>query len=350
MNYRRALNRQALLVPKDDICVNYGGAPTEAELIHGGRVKLSHLSVKFHENLERFNILYLVSSALPPYPEELAKWAKKSGAKLVLNQNGVAYPAWAGERHKLINDQLGRILHLADYVIYQSEFCKQSADRYLGISEAPYQVLYNCVDTQEFVPVTNKKPTEPWILLAAGTHQQYERVKSVLETVSQLRMRGRYVRLILAGKLDFPLSETRYNDLVREFNAYEWVERLPPFSKKAARELYRRAHVLLHPKYKDPCPTVVIEAMSSGVPVVGSKSGGMAELVGSDAGVLIEVPESWHEMHVPGAIETADAVELLMRDWLPKSRAARRRAELFYNKEDWLDRHAQIFESLLRPE
>ncbi|MDH3692559.1 MAG: glycosyltransferase family 4 protein, partial [Gammaproteobacteria bacterium] len=216
--------------------------------------------------------------------------------------------------------------------------------------EAPHQILYNCVDTREFVPLANKKPTEPWILLAAGTHQQYERVRSVLETVSQLRARGRDVRLILAGKLDFPLAETNYNDLVRELNAYEWIERLPPFSQEAARDLYRRAHLLLHPKYKDPCPTVVIEGMSSGVPVVGSNSGGMEELIGSDAGVLIEVPESWYEMHVPGTIEMADAVELLMRDWLPRSRAARRRAELLFNKEDWLDRHAEIFESLLRPE
>ncbi len=60
-----------------------------------------------------------------------------------------------------------------------------------------------------------------------------------------------------------------------------------------APELYRAAHVVLHPKYKDPCPTVPIEAMACGVPVVGSRSGGTPELVSPDAGVLVDVEDVW---------------------------------------------------------
>ena len=50
------------------------------------------------------------------------------------------------------------------------------------------------------------------------------------------------------------------------------------------RELMRRAHLLLHTKVKDPCPSAVIEAMACGLPVVYPASGGTVELVGDEAG------------------------------------------------------------------
>ena len=54
------------------------------------------------------------------------------GAAIVVNQNGVAYPAWAGLRTDEINEPLREALNAADYVFFQSEFCKSSADRFLG--------------------------------------------------------------------------------------------------------------------------------------------------------------------------------------------------------------------------
>ena len=61
----------------------------------------------------------------------------------------------------------------------------------------------------------------------------------------------------------------------------------------------RRADLLLHTKYNDPCPTVVLEAMASGLPVVYSASGGVPELVGEEAGVGIPAPFDWEHDHPP---------------------------------------------------
>ena len=49
--------------------------------------------------------------------------------------------------------------------------------------------------------------------------------------------------------------------------------------------MLRRAHVLLHTKVNDPCPTAVIEAMACGLPVAYPASGGTVELVGDEAGI-----------------------------------------------------------------
>ena len=42
--------------------------------------------------------------------------------------------------------------HEANYVFWQSKFCKLSADKFLGKRRGPGEILYNCVDTNFFVP------------------------------------------------------------------------------------------------------------------------------------------------------------------------------------------------------
>src|SRR5579871_133498 len=102
--FRWQLQRTALSPRSAVPAVNYGDAlsPDGAGLVHGGRVKLLHLAREFPSATD-FNILYLVSSALPRFALDFTDWAQKRGARLVWNQNGVAYPAWFGNRSEEIN-------------------------------------------------------------------------------------------------------------------------------------------------------------------------------------------------------------------------------------------------------
>jgi glycosyltransferase involved in cell wall biosynthesis len=83
--------------------------------------------------------------------------------------------------------------------------------------------------------------------------------------------------------------------------------------------------------------------MACGVPVVGSRSGGLPELVGADGGLLVEVPETWEAMPVPDPGQMAEAVTAIMGDWPRWSRAARARAEARFGTDAWVARHAAIF-------
>ena len=106
-------------------------------------------------------------------------------------------------------------------------------------------------------------------------------------------------------------------------------------------------HVLLHPKYMDPCPTVVIEALASGLPVVGPASGGLPELVDAGSGRLLPVPEDWEHMHTPDSRAMAAAVGEIAADWPGFSTRARQRALALFRVEPGVARHGQIFEQLL---
>ena len=345
--FQRRLESIGLSPRRGAPALNYGDAlaPDSAGLIHGGRVKLLHLAEEFPPSASDFNLLYLVSSAPPEFALELVDWARKRGAKLVWNQNGVAYPAWYGSRVEQINAPMRQLRARADYIFYQSAFCRDCAGRFLGEVNTPGEIAFNCVDTTRFQPA-EAPDTSVCKLLAAGSHHESYRVMSVLAAVAELKRRKCPVMLHLAGRLLWKGAEAEVAAHIRELGIAENILRIPPYRQEDAPAIYQAAHILLHPKYKDPCPTVPIEAMACGVPVIGSLSGGMPELVSPDAGLLLEVPESWEKNYWPAPTAMADAVEQIMARWPQYRAAARANAESRFSREQWLEQHRRVFQML----
>jgi glycosyltransferase involved in cell wall biosynthesis len=346
--FRGELGRRSLVPAGHEPALNYGGAlPREAgALVAGGRVKLRQLDRAFPER-DDFNLLYLVSSAAPPHALELVRWARERGAKFVWNQNGVAFPAWAGSRLAETNRPMAALRNEADFVVYQSAFCRESAERFLGLSTAPSRVLFNPVDLREFSPAPPSGPVACWHLLTAGTHYQPSRVLVPIEALRHLRETGCPAHLTVAGALRWPNADAEVRSAIDRLELTDAVTLRPAFSQAEAVDLYRSAHVLVHPKYHDPCPTVVIEALACGLPVIGSRSGGLPELVGEDGGELLAVPLSWDRPAAPDAKEIANAAMKVILNWPVRSRAARARAERLFDAERWVAEHRAIFEKLL---
>ena len=94
-------------------------------------------------------------------------------------------------------------------------------------------------------------------------------------------------------------------------DAVEFVGR---YSQAAAPEIVRRAHVLIHTKVNDPCPTAVIESMACGVPVAYPASGGTVELVGNEAGVGVPHPAGFERDEPPAPEALAAAVSTVLAD------------------------------------
>ncbi|MGV3534028.1 MAG: hypothetical protein ACO1QR_16790, partial [Chthoniobacteraceae bacterium] len=69
--------------------------------------------------------------------------------------------------------------------------------------------------------------------------------------------------------------------------------------------------------------------------------------VGSEGGVLIDVPFSYDRASFPTPEQMAAAVTELMQAWPEKSQRARARAERLFDREQWLEEHARIFEACL---
>jgi len=343
----RACASQCALAPGPAPVLNYGrtSPPKISHLPIGGQIKLIPLRRKFPEHFDAFNLMYLVSSTLPPHVEEVVAAAKSKGAKLVWNQNGVAYPGCYGDYYPWFNRRMASLRSQADYIFNQSEFSRASAERYLGPSSAPSEIRWNPVDIRMFSPAGSALPQEPWQMLAAGTSHALYRTKSALDALRVLRARGRPAHLTIAGEFRWKGAEAGVRKAMEGIR--EHVTLLPAFRQSEAPAIYRRAHVLLHTKFNDPCPTVPIEAMACGVPVVGTHSGGMPELVSGESGLLVPVPSSWTRDHAGEPGDLADAVEHIMENHGAMSRAARAHAARTFDEDCWLDRHDAIFRKLL---
>ena len=302
------------------------------EHTHGGAVKFQALDGAFPNSPRDFNLLYLGSSTVPADARMLIRLARRRGAAFLWNQNGVAYPGWHGPGWERPNAPLAHGLHAADHVIYQSEFCKLSSDRFLGESSpGRWEVLHNPVDTTRFTPAEALQQ-EPTMLLAGNRVQPY-RFDLALRTLEALPPEW---RLLVAGPVpsgvDAKGLETR-------------VELVGWYTQRDAPALFRRAHLLLHPKYNDPCPTFVLEAMACGLPVVYSASGGVPELVG-DAGIGVRAPLDWERDHPPTPHELRDAVLEAMSRRDALAAVARRRAVERFDLQPWLARHRELFAEL----
>ena len=277
--------------------------------------------------------------------------ARKAGLRIVLNQNGVGYPAWLGSGWQEFNRPMAYIHHVADHVFYQSEFCRLSAERHLGRRNGPGEVLFNAVDTGVFTPCQQRiRDNATPVVLVSGSHHGRYLVEGAIESLRIVRKHIPGARLIVAGRYCWLKNETaapaEVKALARERGLGAAIEWRGAYTQAEAPALLQEADILLHSKYNDCCPRLVLEAMSCGLPVVYSGSGGMPELVGTGAGIGIPAPLDWEHEHAPDPESLANAICTVTADLPRFSSAARRRAVEQFDITPWLRRHSEVFHKL----
>ena len=303
--------------------------PAPGAAVSGGSAKIQRLAARFPNRPDDFTVAYLGSNWLPRDLGPLLWLLPRRGIPLVVNQDGVGYPAWAGAETDAVNRPLRALLGAAEHVVYQSEF-----------PAGTWEILPNAVDVSRFTPAAAASAGGPVVLLGGDQTQAY-RLELAVATLAALLASQPDARLLVTGRLVVPVEP-----LAKRFGVESRVHALGRYSQTDAPAIFRRAHVLLHTKVLDPCPSVVLEALASGVPVVYPRSGGVPELVGDDGGIGVPHPDGFERDEPPGADALADAVTRVLAD-LPAFRAAARaRAIDRFSLEPWLDRHAELFERL----
>ncbi|HEX5029466.1 MAG TPA: glycosyltransferase family 4 protein [Gaiellaceae bacterium] len=342
--YARAGSRWARLLaagrPDPGVRVFYGHdrVPGPGEPVAGGTAKFQRLATRFPNHPTDFSLLYIGSTWIPRDFRPLLRLARRRDIPLLLNQNGVGYPGWAGDGTEAFNRPLRTLLGEAAHVLYQSEFCKRAADEWIGSPQGTWEVLHNAVDVHHFTPAERPPEGGPVLLLGGDQYQAY-RLELGLETLAELVPRHPDARLLVTGRLVTPIEP-----LVDRLGLEGRVHVLGRYAQAEAPAIFRRAHLLLHTKVNDPCPSLVVEAMASGLPVVYAKSGGVPELVGDDAGIGVPHPDGFERDEPPAPDELADAVTRVLEALPGYAEAARRRAVERFPLEAWLDRHAAVFE------
>ena len=326
--------------------VFYGGArPGD---VGGPLVKVKRLRALFPERLWRYNVVYVLSNT-PYLPDFALALLKLRGVPIVHNQNGVFYPGWYDGDWAAQNRRMARTFHKADHVFFQSEFCKHSAEKYLGHRIGAGEVLYNAVDTSFYRPTNAPTPRDGrayrFLLTGKIDRHLFYRIESSLRGLALAVDLGLDATMDIAGWVA-PEAQARTTALAAELGIAERVRLTGPYTQEQAPAIYQSADAYIMTKHNDPCPNTVLEALASGLAVLYSDTGGVGELVG-DAGIGLDCVQSWDEPHAPNPQAIAQGMVDIANQHDTLSRLARTRAVERFDLSHWEQRHAEVFARLI---
>ena len=322
--------------------------PNRNGFASGGNVKLLYLAEVFPHSYPSANILYSVSSVGHMQTPEIVSQAKDKKLKVVVNQNGVAYPAWHGPGWEASNKWHNAHLEQADYIVYQSKFCQIGAEHFLTPPDVPHDVIYNPVDTSLFRPVQLLRKPKNLTLLLGGNQNERYRLELALLTFQVVLRENPNARLMVTGHLWKPEADAHIwtQRFLKENDLLDKVILTGAYSQKQAPDLFNQAHILLHTQYNDASPTLVLEAMASGLPVVYLDCGGVPELV-AQAGLGVPVAHSWDNINLPDPEAIGTAVLEIMPRYAEFAKIARERTNELFSLKIFIEKHRQIFENVL---
>ncbi len=325
------------LKSQNKITLNYANAHIARDgYYRGGRAKLNFLKKKFKQE-ENFKYLYLVSSALPNFVYLFVYLAKLFKKKIILNQNGVAYPGWTSN-HQKINKKLRYVYENSDYIIFQSKFCKLSAIKWLSKKKISHSIVYNPIKIRKKQNLNNKN----FNLIVCGSHENKQRVFLALSLLKILIDKKQVFKLIIAGPLVWENAQKEVYKFIKDNNLKKNVILFGKYKQNQLSKLYFGKSILLHLKYNDPSPTVPLEAQSFGVPVICSGSGGMRELLTNNSAEIIRIKRTWINNIYPKQYEIMNAVIKIKKNYRKYSLSSFKNSRRF-DVINWIKFHEIIF-------
>jgi glycosyltransferase involved in cell wall biosynthesis len=222
--------------------------------------------------------------------------------------------------------------HLADVVVYQSQFAKDWWDREFGSRAGRWEIIHNGVDLDVFKPN------------GAGPGRRLICVEGTVEYSS-----------VSTGAIEALARAVESEGLADTFEVYGVVsdsfrERYAGFRKvrimgSIPREQIHTVFpgsVFVSLDINPACPNSVIEAMASGCPVVAFSTGALPELVPPECGILVPYGADVWKLEEPDYRGVIKAVGQAFADRARFSIAARRIAEARYGFVEVLNSYLKL--------
>ena len=229
--------------------------------------------------------------------------------------------------------------YFATVLVYQSQFVKTWWEQRGWATRANSYVIYNGVDLEKFskaVGVVDEKTVS--ILCVEGT-LDYSPFAVEMLNIMQERLieASSFKSLILHGSFGYKESQ---KDLSSAIDYRGFVDRgnLP--------SVYRNC-VYLSLDVNPACPNTVVEALASGIPVIGFDTGALRELVTEDSGYLVPYGGNgpW-ELDFPDIERLVSAATRVLADWDKYSTAARKVAEERFDVREMASNYLSVINSV----
>jgi phosphatidylinositol alpha-mannosyltransferase len=237
--------------------------PPEGFLLHRGcQEYMTHLAFSYASLLRGDDDL---AHAFYPTDAVIARrWGAKRGRPAVFSYGGIpqrnviASRRW---RPRVLAEAIGG----CDAIVASSHSAAAGLHRWFGVEA---HVIYPAVRLQLFEP-TQGRDERPLIACAAPIEDARKRVRLLIAAFERVRRSRPDARLVLMRPADAATA--------RELEQ-RGVELFDPDPVAVAR-VYQRAWVSVLPSYNEAFGLVLVESLACGTPVVGTRDGGIPEIV-----------------------------------------------------------------------
>ena len=288
-----------------------------------------------------------VASIIEQYPEAIVyaqgfavlHHLKKFGNRVIINQHGLEPFQGLTKNDRLKTGPMRMMeryqFNYAAKVISLGGRLTSILKKEIYFNEDKIVVIPNAVDACE---LPNKNFEKDQLqLLYVGRFAFNKGIDVLLETISNLHRDGYKSKLTfhIVGK--GPLFEKYTHEYQLENVVYEGFA-----SEERLKELYETSDLFVFPTLFEGMPTVVLEAMVHGMPVVVSNTGAIAELVDRKNGYLVDAGNK-------RAFKTAiqSYYQLSSEDKRKMSETSRARVMDNFTWEIVGRKHIELFESML---
>lgn len=227
-------------------------------------------------------------------------------------------------------------LKKASHIIALSEDLKTGTKKF-GIPDEKITVIPNGVNISQF-PMGIDEPREAQIIFV-GSLIERKGVNFLIEAMSIIHKECPEAKLLLVGE---GKDREEYERMVSELDLGNSITFLGTQSQERVSELLRQSRLFVLPSIEEGQGVVLVEALASGTPCVGSRVGGIPDVISSDVGALV----------VAGDIKAlANAILQYLKDdhlWSQASKSARIRAQKMYNWDELAKRIVKVYIQVLK--
>ncbi len=172
----------------------------------------------------------------------------------------------------------------ASLVIAVSKSLAEALKKY-GVEERKLRVVPNMVDVNFFTLPPKQRQETPFRFLTVAFLERLKGMHILLQAFAITFGREKHVRLMVGG--DGP-QRSELEELARRLGIADQVVFLGLLSREGVREAMWQANVFVLPSLVETFGVVLIEALSTGLPVVATRCGGPEDIVRDGVGILCD--------------------------------------------------------------
>ena len=310
----------------------------------GPKVKTQRIAKLFKVTRYNPNIFYSLSNCIYTYNFLIERFLK-SKIPMIYNQNGIFHNVWYKGNIDVKNKEMKFFLINADYVFFQSRFCKKCCDETIYKRTKDFKILYNAVDTSFFIPAKRIK-TYQISILKVGIYNKNNiwRLVEIIKAMKKINnIQGCNFKLSIAGPIEVKVQK-EINQLINDYDMGHQILFLGKFKQDEIVDIMQKHSIFLTTKIYDPCSNSVIEAMSCGLPIIFHNSGGNNELVSNAGWGFGKRTKDIERIKVSKKDITQVLENITLEDISKKSKLARFRAQKYFDISKWEKEHQKVFQ------